>query len=77
MSNQESTITFTTFLTLMAEHLSSLDTEVDLLEAFACFDEGDKGFIARDELGKWLIEVGDAMSQTEVGRLCSFGKWTD
>lgn len=51
---------------MMSEHLSELDTENDLLEAFACFDEGDKGFISGKELRQWLKEVGDKMSDEEV-----------
>lgn len=51
---------------MMAEHLSEMDTEMDLLEAFSCFDEGDKGWISGKELQKWLKEVGDRMSDQEV-----------
>jgi myosin regulatory light chain 12 len=59
-------INFALFLTMMSEHLSELDTEMDLLEAFACFDEGDKGWIDQKELREWLRDVGDRMSQDEV-----------
>lgn len=54
---------------MMSEHLSELDTENDLLEAFASFDEGDKGFISGQELRQWLKEVGDKMSDEEVRAL--------
>lgn len=51
---------------MMAEHLTEMDVESDLVEAFACFDEGDKGFIDGVELKEWLGSVGDRMSEKEV-----------
>lgn len=41
---------------------------MEMREAFECFDEGDKGVIQGKELRKWLGDVGDRMSQEEVGR---------
>jgi len=64
-------ISFTVFVTMMAEHLSELDPEVELLAAFACFDEQDKGTISVAELKKWLSEYGDRMSDDEINRLLS------
>ena len=52
---------------MMGEHLIELDPEHDLLEAFACFDEGDKGWVDVKEMRKFLAELGDRMDQTEVG----------
>lgn len=54
---------------MMAEHLSEMDTEMDLLEAFASFDENDSGKISGTELRKWLGDVGDKMSEEEVSWL--------
>lgn len=59
-------INFTQFLTMMGEHLIHLDHEHDLLEAFACFDDGDKGWVDTSEVRKHLAEMGDHMSQDEV-----------
>lgn len=50
----------------MSERLVELDPEQDLLEAFACFDDGDKGYVKGDELREWLSTVGDRMSKEEV-----------
>lgn len=62
-------LNFTTFLTLMSEKLLELDNEDELLEAFACFDESDKGIVEGKEISEWLSSVGDRMSQAEV---CTF-----
>lgn len=59
-------INFTMFLTMMSEHLIDFDTETELIDAFACFDEGDTGMVKGDEIRKWLGETGDKMDQKEV-----------
>ncbi|TXT08612.1 hypothetical protein VHUM_02740 [Vanrija humicola] len=69
-------INFTQFLTMMGEHLIHLDHEHDLLEAFACFDDGDKGWVDTAEVRKHLAEMGDHMSQDEIDRLFN-GPYTD
>lgn len=51
-----------------------LDPEHDILEAFACFDEGDKGWVDVREMRQWLSELGDRMTDKEVsgdGEICS------
>lgn len=59
-------INFTQFLAMMGEKLLELDPEPELLEAFACFDEGDKGYVKVEEIRKFLGEMGDRMSDAEV-----------
>jgi len=59
-------INFTQFLSMMGEHLLELDPEADVLGAFACFDEGDKGLVPVSEMRKWLGELGDRMDDREV-----------
>lgn len=59
-------INFTMFLTMMSEHLIDFDTETELIDAFACFDEGDTGMVKGDEIRKWLSDTGDRMDQKEV-----------
>jgi myosin regulatory light chain 12 len=59
-------INFAMFLTMMSEHLFEFDAEAELLEAFSSFDESDSGMVRCDEIGKWLSETGDRMSQGEV-----------
>ncbi|WVR07595.1 hypothetical protein IAU60_004637 [Kwoniella sp. DSM 27419] len=69
-------INFTQYLSMMAERLIQLDREEDLVDAFACFDEGDKGWVDVKEMKKWLSEMGDRMSVEEIDRLFS-GPHTD
>ncbi|ORY35596.1 myosin, light chain 2, 20 kDa [Naematelia encephala] len=69
-------INFTQFLTMMGEHLLELDPEQDLIDAFACFDDGDKGFVGVAEMRKYLGEMGDRMDDREIDRLFS-GQFTD
>lgn len=52
---------------MMGERLLHLDPEHDLLEAFACFDDGDKGWVDVKEVRKYLAEMGDRMDEDEVG----------
>lgn len=54
------------FLTMMGEHLYDFDTEQELLGAFECFDENDRGLVKVDEMRKWLSESGERMDQSEV-----------
>lgn len=51
---------------MMGRHLLALDAENDLLEAFASFDDGDKGWVKVDEVRKALSEMGDRMDEREV-----------
>jgi myosin regulatory light chain 12 len=59
-------INFTQFLAMMGERLLHLDAEHDLLEAFACFDDGDKGWVDIKEVRRHLAEMGDHMKEDEV-----------
>lgn len=51
---------------MMGRHLLALDAEQDLLEAFASFDDGDKGWVKVDEVRKALREMGDRMDEREA-----------
>lgn len=66
-SSSDRGINFTMFLTMMSERLFEFDPEVELKEAFECFDEGDTGMVKIDEMRKWMSEVGERMDQNEVG----------
>ena len=65
-------INFAMFLTMMGERLFEFDSETELLEAFASFDEDDSGSVKADEIRKWLSESGDRMDQKEV---CAYGTY--
>ncbi|GAA5888301.1 hypothetical protein JCM5296_003280 [Sporobolomyces johnsonii] len=69
LSGQDGKMNFTTFVTLMASHLSTLDTEPELLEAFGSFDEANTGFVKVDELRECLKSGAGGMSDSEIDRL--------
>jgi len=69
-------INFTMFLTMMSERLFEFDTEAELVEAFVCFDENDRGTVKVEEMRKWLSEVGERMDQEEIERFLK-GSFTD
>ena len=54
---------------MMGERLLALDPEPELLEAFASFDEGDKGVVDVKEMRRYLGEMGERMEDWEVGPL--------
>jgi len=54
---------------MMGEHLLELDPEEELVDAFSCFDEGDKGVVDVKEMRKFLGELGDRMDDWEVSYL--------
>ena len=60
---------------MMGEHLLELDHEQEIIDAFACFDEGDKGVVQVSEMRKSLGEIGDRMEDWEV-RSVSNARWT-
>ncbi|KAJ9118238.1 hypothetical protein QFC22_004146 [Naganishia vaughanmartiniae] len=75
-------INFTQFLTMFGNHLLDLaDSEQEILEAFACFDEHDQGFVdvrgdakegmvvGQEGLRGWLKDYGDKMSDAEASPL--------
>ncbi|KAM0788948.1 hypothetical protein ACM66B_003023 [Microbotryomycetes sp. NB124-2] len=64
-------LNFTMFVTMMSEHLSTMDPEQELLEAFATFDEGNRGLIRPADLRKCLMTEGNCMTEDEVNRLLS------
>jgi len=55
----------------MSTHLSTLDPEPDLLEAFASFDEHNTGFVKSSVLKEWLSGTGDRMTNEEVRLSCA------
>lgn len=72
-SSKAQGINFTQFLAMMGEHLLELDPEEDIVDAFSCFDEGDKGVVDIKEMRKFLGELGDRMEDWEVSYCCGDG----
>lgn len=66
LGESTSSISFTIFLTLMAEKLSGTDPEPEILQAFAAFDDDGKGYINADDLREFMTTMGDRFTDEEV-----------
>ncbi|GAA5868789.1 hypothetical protein JCM3774_003895 [Rhodotorula dairenensis] len=62
-------LNFTTFVTLLASHLSPLDPEPELLTAFESFDENESGFVAVEDLKQALASGREGLSEEEIDAL--------
>lgn len=61
--------------TQFSDHLLSLDPEEELLEAFACFDDGDTGYVSVKVMREFLSNMGDRMSEEDVSRGIAPRRW--
>eukprot|EP00045_Choanoeca_perplexa_P001526 m.20139 g.20139 ORF g.20139 m.20139 type:complete len:145 (+) comp11003_c0_seq2:80-514(+) len=59
------------FLALLEEHHKPLPTKQELIEAFKEMDGDGNGTIERAELKRYLQNVGEKLSESEVPVLCS------
>ncbi|KAG2182603.1 hypothetical protein INT44_005582, partial [Umbelopsis vinacea] len=66
LGDSTSSISFTIFLTLMAEKLSGTDPEPEILQAFAAFDDDGKGYINAEDLRECMTTMGDRFTDEEV-----------
>jgi Ca2+-binding EF-hand superfamily protein len=69
MNEAPGPINFTMFLTMFGEKLNGTDPEDVIKNAFACFDEENKGFINEDRLRDLLTTMGDRFTEEEVDEM--------
>jgi len=69
--SSSSGIDFVTFLSMMSGRLLELDPENEVLEAFECFDEAERGVISASYLRNALEKYGDCMSADEIDAFLS------
>ena len=62
-------INFTMFLTMFGEKLNGTDPEDVIRNAFACFDEDNKGYLNEDRLRELLTTMGDRFTEEEVDEM--------
>ncbi|KAK2173409.1 hypothetical protein NP493_877g01010 [Ridgeia piscesae] len=62
------TIDFGEFLTLMSRKVNNIDTEEDIKEAFKVFDRDGNGFISAPELRYIMTNLGEKLSDEEVSQ---------
>ena len=65
LSEAPGSINFTMFLTLMGEKMNGTDPELEILQAFECFDDGS-GMINAEDLREFLCNLGDKFTDEEV-----------
>ena len=70
VSTDNGTIDFGEFLTLMSRKVNNIDTEEDIKEAFKVFDRDGNGFISAPELRYIMTNLGEKLSDEEVGCGC-------
>ena len=66
ISQQQGTIDFPEFLSLMARKMKDTDTEEELIEAFKVFDRDGNGFISAAELRHVMTNLGEKLTDEEV-----------
>lgn len=69
MAEAPGPINFTMFLTMFGEKLNGTDPQEVIKNAFACFDEENKGFINEDRLRELLTTMGDRFTEEEVDEM--------
>lgn len=69
MAEAPGPINFTMFLTMFGEKLNGTDPEDVIKNAFACFDEENKGFINEERLRELLTTMGDRFTEEEVDEM--------
>jgi Ca2+-binding EF-hand superfamily protein len=69
MAEAPGPINFTMFLTMFGEKLNGTDPEDVIKNAFACFDEDNKGFINEERLRELLTTMGDRFTEEEVDEM--------
>jgi Ca2+-binding EF-hand superfamily protein len=69
MAEAPGPINFTMFLTMFGDKLNGTDPEDVIKNAFACFDEDNKGIIHEDRLRELLTTMGDRFTEEEVDEM--------
>ena len=65
-ADQNGTIDFSEFLSLMARKMKDTDSEEELKEAFRVFDKDQNGFISAAELRHVMTNLGEKLTDEEV-----------
>lgn len=71
ISEAPGAISFTVFLTLMAEKLTGTDPEHVIMNAFSEFDDGRTGTIDAEYLRECMTTMGDRFTDEEVSSICT------
>lgn len=67
--NNDGSIDFPEFLTMMARKMKDSDSEAEIIEAFKVFDTNGDGKISAAELRHVLTSIGEKLSDYEVDKM--------
>ena len=62
-------INFTLYLAMMGDQMQGTDSAEDLLKAFQLLDASNTGKISVDEMRKFMVTLGDRLSDDEFDQL--------
>ncbi len=69
VNEASSPINFTMFLTMFGAKMCGTDSEMDLRNAFSCFDDQGTGLISEEYFREMLTTCGDRYSAEEVSEI--------
>ena len=73
-SGSKKDITFESFVSMMADKMSKMDTPQELNKAFSCFDVKGQGYILDSELRRVLTEYGHGkFNDKEIREIVKMG----
>lgn len=64
--DNDGTVDFSEFMTMMARRMRTTDNEEEVREAFRVFDRNGNGFISAAELRHVLTSIGDKLTDEEA-----------
>ncbi|PRT52688.1 Calmodulin [Wickerhamiella sorbophila] len=67
--DNDGSVDFPEFLTMMARKIKDTDTEEEVREAFRVFDRNGNGYISSAELRHVLISIGDKLTEEEADEM--------
>ena len=67
--DNDGSVDFPEFLTMMARKMKDTDTEEEVREAFRVFDRNGNGYISSAELRHVLISIGDKLTEDEADEM--------
>src|SRR3954463_5478401 len=68
-TDNNGTIDFPEFLTMMARKMKDTDSEEEIREAFKVFDRDNNGFISAAELRHVMTSIGEKLTDDEVDEM--------